>query len=211
MPWTWNPGLFDRVNDDGVPMGRADLNARSTRMVASSTNELIDIALRTKTGGLPLPTGRDALRQELKEEYIRQYLLGIGGRGNMTPTDWGSVGGSLVEQYRYLDRNVIPYLDTMTEGQIRNRMAMYANSAREAFYRAQARARGFDPNYLPYLPADGDTICLTRCKCQWDFHPVYDDDETLIGWDCYWILSGGDSCDTCIGRQSESSPFRIRF
>lgn len=209
--WNWDSSVFDYVSDDGTRMGRADLNFRSSSMKGSATDTLVDIAIRIKTGGLSPSDGRAALREELKGEYIRQYLLGRGGRGNMTPTDWGSIGGSLLEQYRYLDRNVFPNLENMTEGQIRQRMAMYANSAREAFFRAQARARGFEPSELPYMPADGNTICLTQCQCSWDWVAVHEDGR-LIGWDCYWLLSGSPNhCDTCLARANESAPFKIRF
>jgi hypothetical protein len=43
------------------------------------------------------------MRQEIKDEYIRQYLLGKGGITQMTQADWGSIGGMLSEQYGYLD------------------------------------------------------------------------------------------------------------
>jgi len=211
MPWNWNPTVFDYEDADGIGMGRHGLSVRSHKYVASSADELTRIGISTHTGGLTQAAGRAALRQEIKEETIRQYMLGRGGRSMMTQTDWGSVGGMLTEQFRYLEKNVIPNLETMTEGQIRARMGMYANSGREAFFRGQARARGFEPNELPYQPADGNTICLTRCNCDWNYEPMYQGD-ILIGFDCYYLLGGSvQHCDTCIDRAAESAPFEIRF
>jgi hypothetical protein len=92
--------------------------------------------------GLLAPRDWEAqMREEIKAEYIRQYMLGRGGRGNMTSEDWGSIGGMLAEQYRYLkDFAKLVQEGKLSEAQIRARSAMYVNSAREGFERGQARA-----------------------------------------------------------------------
>ena len=88
------------------------------------------------------------MRQEIKEEYIRQYLLGRGGLEQMTPSDWGSIGGMLKEQYSYLSGFYQEIAaGNLSEAQIAMRSNMYTNSAREAFERAQAKvaaAAGMD-------------------------------------------------------------------
>jgi len=209
--WLWDAKIFDYVDGDGNVMGRNELTTRSRKMVTSATDALGDIGASVGSGSRTVSAARLALREELKNEYIRQYMMGRGGRPFMTSADWGSIGGSLAEQFKYLERNVIPYLETMSEAQIRNRMSMYANSSREAFFRGQSRARGFEPSQLPYMPADGDTICLTKCNCEWDFSEVRDEGE-LVGFDAYWRLGGSvQHCDSCLGRAAESSPFQIRY
>jgi len=81
------------------------------------------------------------MREEIKAEYIRQYMLGRGGRAQMTSQDWGSIGGMIADQYRYLkDFAKLVAEGKLSEAQIRARAAMYANSAREGFERGQARA-----------------------------------------------------------------------
>ncbi len=82
-----------------------------------------------------------AMRQEIKEEYLRQYMTFVGGREQMTQADWGSVGGMLGEQYKYLSGFADDIATgELTEAQIRARSMMYINSAREARERARARA-----------------------------------------------------------------------
>ena len=82
-------------------------------------------------------------REEIKKEYIRQYLLGIGGRDQMTAADWGSIGGMLREQYRFLDGFLAEIAaGNLTEAQIMARARMYINSAREAYERAHGRVAG---------------------------------------------------------------------
>jgi hypothetical protein len=100
------------------------------------------------TDRLALGDWQGMMREGIKEQYVAQYIAGRGGIEQMTQTDWGSVGGMLREQYRYLDgfaREVAA--GNLTEGQIAARSRMYFNSSREAYERAQERTRivaGFD-------------------------------------------------------------------
>lgn len=256
MPWAWDDTQKIHINtDDGSRMTREKLLAFSQQSVEASVSQINTLASQISTGILTPAQWREGMREELKHEYIRQYLLGRGGRDQMTSVDWGSIGGSLVEQYKYLD-GFADVVGGLTEGQIKvrtfvdlvalarlgdgrsagwvelsngysvalgslvgngrlasgvQRAAMYVNSAREAFYRARARALGFSPDQLPYQPADGGTACLTRCNCDWEYVPVQEDDQ-LIGWDCYWRLGASEKhCADCLIRANESAPFRIRF
>lgn len=83
-------------------------------------------------------------KDELKHEYIRQYVAGRGGLRVMTSEDWGSVGGSFAEQLRYLEA----WRSSLTDAELENlslaslnqRAGMYINSSREAFERGHLRA-----------------------------------------------------------------------
>jgi hypothetical protein len=225
----WNAAEAYYLDENGVITPNSRLLALSEESVLASVGATDDFAARVADGSLTSLAWYNDMRQELKEEYIRQYLLGRGGLAQMTAEDWGSIGGSLAEQYRFLDgfRDAIED-GNLTEGQIKvrslnglaqatadfrfiARASMYVNSAREAFFRAQARARGFDPNDLPYQPCDGGTDCLTKCQCHWEFEPVYVD-GVLIGYDCFWrVNASAQNCAGCLSRASESAPFQIRF
>lgn len=81
------------------------------------------------------------MRNEIKGEYIRQYLAGAGGRNNMTQSDWGSVGAMIADQYRFLN----DFFEEVQTGElavesIAARSRMYINSAREAFARASQKS-----------------------------------------------------------------------
>ncbi len=230
MAWQWDDARKVHV-EDGRLLAREQLLSYSQQSLDMSTVSTDVLAAQISSGILTPDKWHDFMREELKHEYIRQYLLGRGGRPQMTAVDWGSIGGSLAEQYRWLRgfKDDIENKD-LTEGQIKvrelrglvtavsphpissiRRAAMYVNSAREAFYRARARAMGFSPDRLPYHPADGGTPCLTRCNCDWNYVAVYDGDE-LIGWDCYWQLGVSvKHCDGCLERAAESAPFEIRL
>lgn len=214
----WNATTAQYVNENGQAVSNNTLLSFSDDSVSASVRAIDELAERVTAGSLTPAAWHEAMRQELKEEYIRQYLLGRGGLDQMKAEDWGSIGGSLADQYRYLNG----FYDqvaagNLTAGQIKmrgvERAAMYVNSAREAFFRAQARARGFDPADLPYHPCDGGTKCLTRCNCFWEYDPVYDDaGKVVIGYDCYWRLGASSQyCDDCKSRSRESAPYKIRF
>ena len=173
MPWTWNESSH-RYHDaaTGRFMARTEVlgyvqqSLDSARTAPASTlqggvnSSGTDLLSNLVGNGMMNPRDwHEMMREEIKREYIREYMLGRGGRGSMTQADWGSVGGMLADQYRYLkDFAKLVSEGKLSEAQIRARSAMYINSAREGFERGQARAFGIPE--LPAYPGDGQTICL---------------------------------------------------
>jgi len=154
---------------------------------------------------------RDKMRQEVKDEYIRQYLSAIGGLAVMTQADWGSVGGMLKEQYKYLDKFYGEVAaGNLSEGQIAARAGMYINSAREANERAHGRSQGMPDGSLPAYPADGSSECLTNDKCSWEIEPVLADDRTVSHWNAFWRLSDAEHCSTCLERAAGWNPYVVK-
>jgi len=93
------------------------------------------------TGELDIGAWQATMRQEIKARYIQQYLAGRGGVGPMTQADYGSIGGMIADQYRYLDGFAREIAEgKLSEAQIAQRSEMYMNSSREAFERGQKRA-----------------------------------------------------------------------
>lgn len=140
--YTWDNDTGKFVDDNGIPLSNSEIIAMLERSIASSMERIQEIAL---SGGRGL---YERMQQIIKDEYIRQYMTGIGGRERMTPADWGRIGNMLREQYNYLR----PFVDQITRGllsdaEIANRARMYVNSAREAFQRAMGQVikkLGFD-------------------------------------------------------------------
>ena len=132
--------------------------------------------------------------QELKEEYIRQYILGIGGVDNMQPSDWGSIGGNLGSQYQYArDFGGLIEDGELSDAQIEARLDLYGESSDEIFELANYRRHELDGytherwildddkencadclaladlgwvelGTLP-TPCDGSTACMNNCGC----------------------------------------------
>lgn len=203
MPWGWDP-VAHRYRD--IETGRFLSRARALELVQQSIDASgiasDQLASYAASGALSAADYGSFFREEIKREYLRQYLLGIGGREQMTAADWGSIGGMLREQYGWLQG----FLDeiasgNLTEAQIMARARMYLNSAREAYERAHAKtavaggmteelwalgeaehcpdclayaAEGWQPVGTFPEPGDGSTQCLTNCQC----HKAYRNPET---------------------------------
>lgn len=154
---------------------------------------------------------RDKMRQEIKDEYIRQYLSARGGLSQMTQADWGSIGGMLTEQYKYLDKFYGEVAaGNLTKGQIAARAGMYINSAREANERAHGRSQGLPDGSLPAYPADGSSECLTNDRCRWEIETVLADDKSVSHWNAHWRLSASEHCPTCLDRAAAWNPYVVK-
>lgn len=227
MAWRWSHLLKDYVDGKTgkrLPGGRRmSLVQASIDATRDGTDEL---AAQFAAGEINGAQFRKEMRDLLKLEYIRQYLLGRGGRQMMSAVDWGSIGGMLAEQYKYLD-GFVSDLEGMSETGIKARAsrpshrhsmngdgdkfraAMYVNSARESYFRGMSRGFGFDPDRLPAIPGDGNSQCLTRCACEWEIVERWEEGN-LIGWDCYWHLGAAEThCPDCQERASAWAPYTI--
>ena len=177
----WFSAALDRV------LGREEVQAISELRTSTASPEMSILVSGLASGQLDVGAWEASMREAIKAEYIQQYALGRGGLDNMTRQDWGSVGGMIADQYRYLDGFAGEVAaGNLSEAQIAMRSRMYINSAREAFWRARQRAKGWPK--LPAYPGDGTTVCLTNCQCGWDARAVEDH------WEATWYLGEAEHC-----------------
>jgi hypothetical protein len=117
------------------------------------------------------------------------------------------VGWLLREQYRYLD-NFIEEIASgkLSEGQIRARARMYIDAAHEAFERARSEAFGLP--LMPAYPGDGQSRCLTKCRCNWRHEEVREHGK-LTGWRSTWQLNPADHCDDCVSNAKLWAPLIV--
>lgn len=196
--WTWDRKTA-RYRDPktGKFLSLDQVRTWVNQSISASQDVSAGLGSAAAGGALDVQTLEERLREEIKREYIRQYLLGIGGEQAMTPADWGSVGGMIAEQYGHLSDFMYEISEGhLTDAQIQARINMYMNSAREAFERAQAKANkkaekkeeawmlgeaehcedclafageGWQKiGYFP-LPGSGRTVCKTNCKCHKEY------------------------------------------
>lgn len=136
------------------------------------------------------------MRQDIKSTFIQESILGKGGRDNMTPSDWGSVGRQLRDQYDYLEgfREDIE-ADLLSEAQISSRSHLYFLASKGAFERGQGAAWGI---VLPGYPGDKELVCFTGCKCYWNIRRQ--DAHTVLAT---WTRTIAESCPSCVQRGIE--------
>lgn len=205
MPYTWSDHPVYRYRDDkGRFVAQRTLWRYSEQSIADTTATVRPLAYQLEDGAINLQNWEQTMRDSITKEIMRQYMLGIGGANNMTPADYGSVGGMVADQFRYLSA----FADRIAAGEysaakIAAISAMYIQSANEAFNRAAMRVRGIPE--LPAYPGDGDTPCLTNCKCHWEF--VF---STSKGeWKCYWRMSEAEHCVGCIENANTWNPLIV--
>jgi hypothetical protein len=211
MTWQWSQSARRyKDSETGRFMSRDRIQEFVDASLAAGRQVSDVLATMVSDGSITPEAWNNGMRQEIKDEYIRQYILGRGGRDQMDASDWGSVGGSIRDQYKFLEGFLAEIEgEQLSEAQIRARAAMYIESAREAFEKGNAKSVGVPVDQLPAVPGDGSTVCLTNCRCRWDYRPIVEDGE-VIGWNCFWILNpGAEHCTTCQDRAAEWSPFVI--
>lgn len=140
----------------------------------------------------------DEVARQLRRYTIAAYLSGAGGaepRRDLIET-------MISAQLDYL----AAFRDEITAASEwsntwPSRAQMYADSIKATWW--AGKTHGLP---LPALPGDGTTQCLTRCGCAWEI-------ETLAGdgnVDAYWRRAKDDSCQTCIEREQQWAPLKIR-
>lgn len=203
MSWVWDArvGRY-RDAETGRYLSRQQVLAYVRESIDRTSVVSDQLAGYVSSGILSPNDWRDLFREELKSEYIRQYLLGIGGRDQMTQADWGRLGAMLREQYKYLNE-FAKELEGLSPDQIMARARMYINSSREGFEKAHLQVAkrlgmteelwvlgeaehcddciGFaSEDWQPIghfpEPGAGDTQCLTNCQC----HKLYRNPDTGV-------------------------------
>ena len=197
-------------------MDRSEVHLSIERMIRIMTLAMrpgvsrgteVQVAVEKLVSG-EISTGRWLLdmRQAVKQEYIAQYCLGMGGRNNMAAADWGRIGRMLAPngQYEYLQRFAEEIeLDNLSPAQIQARANLYVQSSAQAFEKGRASTHGIT---LPNYPGDGSTQCLTNCRCMWDYDPNPD------GLDVWWVLdAAADHCADCLNREGEYAPLSFNL
>lgn len=210
MPYTFD-SQSDRYRDTatGRYVTRSTALEYVERSIGASSDVVTGFAHAVANGDVSAADWHSRMREEIKGEYIRQYLLGRGGLGSMTADDYGSIGGMIADQYRYLDGFYEQVRSgELGEAQIAARAKMYIRSAREGYERGHSRAVGMPFGALPAYPGDGSTECLSNCACFWEFETERNSSGQVSQWNAYWRLGATEAhCTTCPDRAAMWQPF----
>ncbi|MEO8608901.1 MAG: hypothetical protein ABI690_13500 [Chloroflexota bacterium] len=196
MPYEFIPSVVRyRDTETGRFVPRATVVRYSELSIIAGSDAAADLAALVSSGQISPADWEQLLRQEIKATFIQEAIVGRGGRASMTPSDWGTVGRALRDQYAYLDGFRQDIEDgLLSEAQIRARSHLYFLASKAAFERGQAAAWGID---LPGYPTV-DTICQTGDKCYWNIRRI--DDRTVLA---SWVRTAAESCATCLQRADD--------
>lgn len=179
----------------------------STNAVIDQTNQRIDDGAQRLENFLSAIAGgrgnvndlQDAVITELKNQHIQAAMLGRGGRDAMTQADYGRLGATLRQEYKFMRRFIEQAANgELSEAQIKNRLKMYSSGvwkSQQAGERSAHKAAGYthkrrvlDPSAetcgdceeyarIGWVPIDDKSlpdpgkgsICKSNCRCHWEF------------------------------------------
>jgi hypothetical protein len=183
-------------------MGAKEMVTYRDKFVAAQKAKMVALTGQVTAGDIGMLRWQKEMRDVLRTSFIDQYVMAKGGRGNMTPSDWGKIGRMLQGQEKYL-RNFAAdiYAGDVSKAQAAVRAAMYAGSSRQAFEAGKAAELGMPD--LPQYPGDGGTVCKTNCACSWAIV------EVEGGWDCTWTLGAAEHCPDCVELAAQWAPLHV--
>lgn len=194
MPFVWNVAQA-RYRDvaTGRFVSRSVVISLLRESMLSAGSEAKVLGAEVSAGRLSVKDFGKLFRREVQDEFTRQYIIGRGGLGSMTQSDWGRLGRMLRDQYEFAAgfEKDIPNLSL---AQIQNRAEMYMKASGSAFEQGQRqsmresgktkerwqlgdaehcddceRLAGMgwvEIGTLPTVPRAGGTACLVNCECQ---------------------------------------------
>jgi len=175
-----------------IPTPQLDrLRARLASLIAAATDALeSDLA--------QADAWYNEVARQLKRYTLAAYVSGAGGAA----PPQALLDGIIKAQLEYLAafRDEIKATAEWKPGW-KSRASMYADSIKNPWW--SGRTKGYP---LPAMPGDGTTQCLTRCGCAWEIDELEGDGNA----DAYWRRAKEDSCQTCIEREAQWSPLKIR-
>jgi hypothetical protein len=187
----YNTALRQYVNAaSGVPLVQATVTNEMRLHVAGTFDTLDVLTRRLYNGQLTLAQWQIAVASELKDAHLAQSMYAVGGKTNMGAVEFGRVGGTLADEYRFLAN----FADDIAVGRVSQAQALarikqYGKATQQSYWREFAQASEgqilwvlhpaehcvdcialagdspFTRNTLPTFPGAGATQCRGNCNC----------------------------------------------
>lgn len=190
MPYAYNNTAqrwFDTVNGKFVSESAVTDEMRIHQ--TATYNVLDNVTRQLYAGSITLEQWQIAVASELKDAHLAQSMFAVGGKNNMGQANYGRVGGTLADEYRYLANFASEIAaGTVSEAQALARIRQYGNATQASYWREYklaseliywnlsvaehcqscitlASGSPYKPNELNQVPGDGNTQCRGNCKC----------------------------------------------
>lgn len=196
--WNDKKKLFVNTQTDKT------LTARQARKLLDELAYSIDDA--TSTEILSDPTSLERNYTDFWSTFaavmLQAYLLGIGGKVNLTDTAKEAFTQLLQEQKEYYVRFGTDLVaGKLSLAQISDRFRMYANANRSFYEQGRLFAYGGGQLVLPAYP--GRVTCGGNCKCYLNIKDYSD------RWEITWVRTAKESCDDCVYYGSAWQPLLV--
>lgn len=154
-------------------------------------SEVTDLTEKLGSRQITLRFWEQEMRRVTRHAHISDYLLGMGGKNNLTSRDRDIIGAQLEEQYGYI-RNMARQMERgeVSQAVAEARARMYPRSGATSYSLGQERAWGIT---LPGYPGRG-VQCMSNCRCSWHIRTRR---KKIIAT---YRVAPGDSCTDCLDR-----------
>lgn len=151
------------------------------------------------------PDGVAAWEQEIARQLARYHAAAmLAGASSATLSDamTTAVTRDLAIQLGFLRKfGIAIQSGAQWERGWNARAQMYAQSIKAPYWQGKVKMLP-----LPAIPGDGTSQCLTHCHCAWDVQQLDGDNN----YDCTWVMSAVEHCQTCKQRAADWAPLRVR-
>lgn len=158
-------------------------------------NTLENLTRQLYNNDITLEQWQISTASELKDAHLAQSMFANGGKNNMTPANYGRVGGVLRSEYRFLQNFANDIANgKVSEAQALARIRQYGRATKQSYWREYKEKSGglvqwnlnpaehcgdclnlasggdfgngiYEPDRLSTVPGAGDTACRGNCKC----------------------------------------------
>lgn len=153
-----------------------------------------------------------AAMEPLLARYHLAAFMAASGLAEL-PAEMSALVGNIVEVQLDFLRNFGRVMEATAAADAPAKMAqwtaranLYAKAIKTSFAEGDVVRQVGRVLPLPAMPAQG-TQCGPNCLCGWR---VVTMDEAAGDYDAFWRRHAQDSCQTCVQREQEWSPVRIR-
>lgn len=192
--WSVESGRY-RDTRTGRYISELRIRSGIDRAIARSSREMSAMSEDLRAGRISLSEWSRLMREEIKSQQIAAATIARGGAAQMSPTDYGRVGGAVANQYRYLNRFEKQIAKGLVlDGRFKARVDLYSEAARTTYETTKRErvehsggeeernilgdaqhceeceeltAAGWQP--IGSMPPPGRRQCGNRCKCRLAF------------------------------------------
>jgi hypothetical protein len=169
--YRWNATAARYVDARGRFVPRELVRRELDDALAAAKQRMAGISEAFRTGGISSNDWFAEMRQLVKQVQLYSATAAKGGWAQMSPADFGRVGGIVREQYGFLLNFANQIAAGLPlDGRFLRRVAMYAESGRRTFHRtetAEMTTRGLDEERSILHPADHCTDCVVEADKGW--------------------------------------------
>lgn len=185
-----------RYRDErGRFVSEKQVRATVEKTVSTLEDNLRGLARNLHAGKINLAEFQIQAAEKIKSAHIVATAIGKGGREQLTPSDWGKLGSTIREQYKFLN-NFVREIEAgrLSPAQIEHRASLYAKAPRSNFFKNEKTAKlaaGFafakrilnaaescsecaawaSKGFIPIeeQPEIGSLVCKSFCKCAFEY------------------------------------------